>query len=96
MGCGYEPEPPAGFPVKPWDHESRIEANEPPPTVCPGYTCGLPEVIEASHARLHWSKGALKLYAKKPTPQLLSAITILEREINRVQDWAMEHPEKDG
>lgn len=83
-----------GLQVKPWDHEGRDDA---PPTTCAGYTCALPEVIEVSHARLHWSKGALALYAAKPTAPLLSAITVLEREIGRVQDWAMENPvKKDG
>jgi len=89
IGCGYEPPAPIGVPVRPWDHSGRHEDRDvDPPSVCPGYSCGLPEVIEASHARMHWQKGELVSFTRKPPrPELMTAITILELESNRAEGW---------
>jgi len=64
---------------------------------CPGYLCSLPEVLEISHARLHWSKGALGAFAddEKPSRALLIGITILEGESGHAQDWELQNPVKD-
>lgn len=94
LGCGYEPPAPRGVPVMPWDHDDR---RGPPLTVCVGYTTNLPEVIEVSHARLHWSKSQLDAYLgdERPTEQLLGAIVILEAETNTYTNWRTT-PKRDG
>ena len=67
------------------------------PTVCPGYTTRLPEVIEAARARLHWSKGSLDHFVRGyATEQLVIAIEIGESTSNEVQSWAMDNPVKKG
>lgn len=98
LGCGYEPPAAAHIPVVPWDHEGRVagadehdERGRTLDPVCPGYLCGLPEVIEASHARAHWKHGELWSFTgSQPTRPLLMAIVTLDMEDARCQDWQLE------
>jgi hypothetical protein len=65
------------------------------PDICVGFLCSLPEVIEASRARLHWSKGALREWAgSKPSRRLFECIETLEVAANQAEGWAMKNPEK--
>jgi hypothetical protein len=90
MGCGYEPPAPRGLPAVAWQHPGD-DGDE--LTTCPGYTCNLPEVIHASRARLHWSKGQLEAFTGgPPRAELLLALEVLEVATNRAQDWHMQNP----
>lgn len=95
----------ANVPVQAWDGSSLGRMSSPDERddkrriihpVCPGYACGLPEVIEASHARLFFDKGELSQFCdgKTATPMLRDAITILECEASRVMDWSYKNPVK--
>lgn len=67
------------------------------PTVCPGFTTSLPEVIEVARARLHWSKGAIMAFCRgQPRGALLLGIEALEGEIGQCQQWALDNPIKKG
>lgn len=96
MGCGYEPTDPS-VPVQPWRH-SGYEANADEIKVCPGFACGLPEVIEASDAHMFWSKGQLAEFCddKKATPALRHCVKVLETENARVQAWTIAESERKG
>ena len=97
LGCGYEPPP---------DERLRSVARIPTllgsstdPTVCPGYSTRLPEVIEVARARLHWSKGSLREFVGgNPTDALVMGIEFLEGANNECEGWAMrkENREKGG
>lgn len=96
IGCGYEPPAPESMPVRIWDHPARAEAPDDKPTLCVGYVCGLPEVVEASRAQLHWSKGQLSHFTRGEIarPELLRAIELLEVEQARARAYAMDNPPK--
>jgi hypothetical protein len=98
IGCGWEPpRPPELGPPLIWDHTARVSSAKDRTTVCPGYSCGLPEVVEASHAHLHWSKGHLRdLTRTPPSKALLRGIEVLEIERGRVEDWALKNPPKES
>jgi hypothetical protein len=97
QGCGYLP---------PLDESLRSVARIPSvlgsnvdPTVCPGYSTRLPEVIEVARARLHWSKGSLREFVGgNPTDALVMGIEFLEGANNECEGWAMrkENREKGG
>ena len=95
MRCGFEPLHPIG---RAWQHvgdESDERGDGLGPDICPGYTTDLPEVIETTHARLHWEKGALGLWARgEVTEQQIQAITILEGASNSAQSWEIRNPKK--
>lgn len=86
MGCGYEPALPAeklqplwlpqGFrPPEPNEDGEPVQF----PTVCPGYTVRLPEVIEIARARMHWLKGELSNFCDdKPVEMLMIGIEIMD------------------
>jgi hypothetical protein len=98
LGCGYEPVLDVAtmcIPVTPWTHQGFSGE---PATVCPGYTCSLPEVLEVARARLHWSKGQLVLFTggDMPSANLLRGIEILDGESHRVEAWLMTPKEKGG
>jgi hypothetical protein len=104
MGCGYAPSPPVGsaIPVRPWDHEGRVPNRDEVDAagkvllpICPGFACGLPEVIEASWAHAYWDKGELEQFCDggASTPMLRRAIGELASEQNKVQAWEMNNPE---
>jgi hypothetical protein len=91
LACGYEPEPPPNIPVLAWTFGWSEK-----PTVCPGFTTNLPEVVEASRARLHWNKGQLAMrFGGEPTEALLLSIEVLEIEAARCQEWSST-PESQG
>jgi len=101
-GCAYEPPPsenvrrlvqipaPSGCKV-------RAATDEEPafPSVCPGYTTRLPEVIEIARAWFHHSKGAIAAFCNgQPRGALLGGIEILDSATNECQAWAMDNPVK--
>ena len=85
LGCGYEPSASA---VAMWSHPGYTG---PAPTVCPGYSTSLPEVLETAVARLHWSKGQ----NIGDSEDLKDAVLIMEGSYNELQAWLMK-PAKDG
>lgn len=96
VGCGFAP---------PLDVDLRSFADLAPPlgadtkpTVCPGYSTSLPEVIEVARARLHWSKGgpaALGIVEWHDDP-LAIGIEVLEGAANECQSWTLDNPVKKG
>lgn len=105
MGCGWEPPPQPGIPVRALDHDARLsidmtheERESKRNQLCPGYTCGLPEVVEASRARVWRDKGSLRDFTKgeQPSDALMLAIDILDAETARATDWSIKNPKKDG
>lgn len=97
MGCGFEPPAPPLVGVRIWDNVARDPERNAPLTVCPGYTCGLPEVRETSFARLHWKHQQASTWARGPlTEQQISAIEVLEMSSQASEQWALEHPVKKG
>lgn len=95
MRCGFLPIYDGG---RAWCHVGMDlgDDGDGAPTVCPGYTTRLPEVIEASRARLHWSKGSLREYLgdSSPTELLMDAIVTLEVEANDAERWSIDNPVK--
>lgn len=101
FGCGYLPPWPD---AEPWDHDGREESSDERDDlgrlhvpICPGYVCGLPEVVEASSAHLFLKNGGLAQFCdgEPPTPALRDAVTILEAEYGRVIDWISRNPPKE-
>lgn len=94
IGCGFEPPPPRRFAkhVTTW---FGLGYRGDVPTVCPGYSTKLPEVIEIARARLHWSKGNLPVFADDPLHPVAIGIEILESSSNECQHWMMT-PESEG
>lgn len=91
MACGYEP-PVDG--ANPWQHRSgaHVEA-----TVCAGYTCKLPEVVETSRMRAHWKVGAIVAACDgPPTRQTLDAILLLDGEAAGMEVWTVTPASKGG
>src|SRR5690606_23183324 len=89
FGCGYLPPPPDGkVRLTVWRHPGDTES--PAPTTCVGYTTKLPEVREAARAHLHWSKGALFAFDRKPHENLIAAIELLHHASNEVDAWDLE------
>lgn len=94
LGCGYEPKH-ERLPVVVWSPPSGRNAySGPAPTICPGYTTSLPEVIEAAITRAHWLKGNVDA-TDDQREDLLNAILVLDAAYNGVQHWMMT-PSKDG
>lgn len=87
MACGYEPPAPPPMRAIAWTHDGY---GGPQPSTCPGYTTRLPDVLEITRARYHWSKGNLAVFAPAPTDALLIGIEQLDVEIHRVEDWMIE------
>ena len=64
----------------------RLPVGAPEPTMCPGYTISLPEVIEAGRAMLWRNHGQLQeLYDVPITQALRDCVDILNFEIKRVE-----------
>lgn len=83
MGCGYEPAPASGTPVIVWTHEGWKHE---PATICPGYSCRLPEVLEIARARLHWDKGQLGTFCEgQPSELIMIGIEILEGSASELE-----------
>ena len=95
IGCGFEPrlgfvdEMEADVVALPGRTGDRL-------AICPGYLCGLPEVVEASYARSWKSDGQLAewLERRQSTPALRRAITELEVAQGRADVWAAQNPVK--
>lgn len=105
LGCAWEPEPTdPNFRayISPWTGcgvESRPATDDAPafPSVCPGYTTTLPEVIEAVRARVHWDKGELTQFVHgQASDSLLTGIEILHGSVGTVQNWIIDNPVKKG
>lgn len=89
MCCGYEP-PLTG--TQPWRHAGYTG---PGCTTCPGYTCKLPEVVEASWARFYLNKSSLAAWSDDPpTENLREAIQTLEIAQGEVDSWEAEQRRK--
>lgn len=96
-GCGLAPLAPERLLrfVKP---SIGLGYSGPGPTVCPGYSTALPEVIEAARARLHWSKGgpaAIGVTDWQDDP-LSMAVEILDNEIETFRGWCTTPSSKGG
>lgn len=104
LSCGFEPIPtgdllkhvrvtiPAGA-----TPSHVLEPDEKWPTVCPGYSTSLPEVIEAARSWLHWSKGALRAFtgtSGPPTDVLMECIEVFNGAVLENQAWCMDNPVK--
>jgi len=98
MACGWLPLDPD---ARGWVHEGQ----KPPPgvkfddwhPVCPGYSCGLPDVIEVSRLHAHWKHGALRDACDgQPTEAVLSSVLILDAQQNAVESWAVTPRSKGG
>lgn len=108
MGCGYLPPP--SEKMRPyvessvWDGHSmgRVRGADEKDSkgrvrlpVCPGYVCGLPEVIEASWAHAYWEKGELTQYCEgQSTSELRTAVEVLAMETAAAAAWASRNPVK--
>ncbi len=95
-GCGYAPQPPERLRVfvEPW---AGLGYTGPKPTVCPGYSTNLPEVIETARARLHWSKGELLSFTRgTPSEALTTGIEFLEHAANEAHLWSITPRSKGG
>ena len=95
LGCGYEPEPDR-LPVVPWSPPDKFYGG-PAPTVCAGYSCNLPEVVETAGVHPHWEKGSIVAACggEQPTEEMLVAVTLLNVACSEVKHWAST-PTKDG
>ncbi len=97
MGCGLLP-PPAESRrryLQIWNGGSLPNYKGPEPTVCPGYSTSLPEVIEVARAHRHWSKGNYQVAGREPNDPLVISIEILDGATNEFQAWSMTST-KDG
>lgn len=90
-GCGYAPTVER---IYPWAGLGYKGAT---PTVCPGYSTNLPEVIEVARARFHWTKGELSAFTHgRATDALMIGIEILEGAVNECQAWCTTPRDKGG
>jgi hypothetical protein len=89
IGCGFLP---PRDDARAWVHRGADPtALDGLPEVCPGYACKLPEVVEASRARLHWEKGTLReRCGGEPTDATLAALEELEVAAGHCQAWTVE------
>lgn len=102
LGCGYEPPPSESLRmfVRPWTGcgvEPKPSTDTEPafPSVCPGYSTSLPEVIEGAIARSWWKNGELTQFCRGQATEALSgAINVVDNEINAMQVWVAENPLK--
>jgi len=78
IGCGWEEPLPS---ARPWAHKDMDWT----PTVCPGYTCQLPEVIDVARCYMHWDRGQLQLKVPEPSASLLDAIEELKIAVGAQQ-----------
>jgi hypothetical protein len=95
LGCGFAPLP-AGHLLKfvRAPRPAGYEGDD--PTVCPGYTTSLPEVIEIARARFHWKNGGpaaigITDWVNHP---LAIGIEILEGAANESERWSFDNPVK--
>jgi hypothetical protein len=106
IGCGFEPRVDGAAPCPLPGFEGRLLEDEAAalaegrlprrePSVCPGFSCGLPEVIETTHAHF-WKGGELMHFTRGElaTPALLAAITEYQGALNEAESWEIKNPEK--
>ena len=93
MACGYEAPVSHARACSPLSVNPEWTGAE--PTVCPGYTTSLPEVVEIGRARYHWDHGELRDFcAGQPSEHVIIGIEILDSHIGAMQRWAMKNPRK--
>lgn len=96
LACGYESPADSRVHLTVWQPPTtKAGYSGPELTVCAGYTAHLPEVIEASIARVHWLKGNLSAWDESKE-DLLNAIVVLDGASNEVQRWSMTPAEEGG
>ena len=101
-GCGYEPAPPPGIAVTPWQPPMypivKLGYRHERPKVCAGYTTRLPEIAEAARARSWALRGQLGVFlgGERANENLLAYIDILDAEVNAVEVWAVTPRDKGG
>jgi hypothetical protein len=104
IACGYEPLHPLstawiheGMKIRIVTHDDGTTTSDRPKT-CPGYTTTLPEVIEASQARLFFGKGELLAFTggEPPTDALRASIVHLEIAAGEMQEWLLTPKSKGG
>jgi hypothetical protein len=100
LGCVFEPVLVQATPWSPlalnpaW---KGIDGKGEPPTVCPGYTTTLPDVVEVARGRVHWQKNSLRDFCGgAPNEQMLALIELLEGETNEVDRWHLENARTQG
>lgn len=92
QGCGYLPpregaRPGFGVPL-----EADVD-----PTVCPGYSTSLPEVVETVRYRPSYLKGYLTEHLGcTPSPAIIDAENILEGAVNMFQAFDTERKRKEA
>jgi hypothetical protein len=95
IACGWLPLAEGAMPVQ--FPGLQGDDGKPALTVCPGYTTRLPQVREASEARLHWERGTLRQRVQaEPTQVLLDALQICEGARNELSDHRANSARKDG
>jgi hypothetical protein len=82
LACGHLPPSPSG---KAWTPRYHVERGV-TATVCPGYTCRLPEVQETVTAYVQWEQGTLTEYlnGEPPSRPLLEALATLKGGLNEL------------
>jgi hypothetical protein len=96
MRCGYLPVVEGAVA---WCHSGieRPKSDTPFPSVCPGFSTRLPEVVEISRLRAHWHNGALRDACEGPPTRLvLGGLELLESECNARDSWKMTPVSKGG
>ena len=93
-GCGYLPLPAEN--LLRFRQIPKPDGFKGEPTICPGYTTSLPEVIEIARARFHWKNGGpaaigITDWVNHP---LAIGIEILEGAANESERWAFDNPVK--
>lgn len=61
--------------------------------VCVGYVCNLPQVDEASRAHWFTKNGGIHQFRRRPSPELLDAVLVIESEYAAVLAWCSKNPE---
>lgn len=88
IGCGYE-EPIEG--ATPWAHPGAPSK----PTICVGYTTGLPVVREVTWLSLHWERGSLaQRMGGEPDETDWQRLEAYENARSQCQSWAFKNPPK--
>jgi len=101
LGCGFEPRSDYACPPIPVGYEPGEATVEHPrgpsaPTVCPGYSTRLPEVIEVTRAYQHWKERTLRDRYGAIHDHLWLSLEVLGAEVSACESWIMRNPRKDG
>ena len=85
LGCGFEPLPteilrPFCQPASPRGYSG------PAPTVCPGYSTSLPEVLEIARGHTHWKVGSLRDYTgDRPSAAMMRGLEIFAGAVGELE-----------